>query len=177
VNKKSGAMMIELAILFPLMLVVGYFCFEVARTFQTLTQMSTLCKEAARDGYRKCSGATNMNECLLNNVYAKMAPAVNVVLRGASLGISVYGLASTTSPNIEFKGAYGITQNGTGSLESRFDLQRITNLATTTVTPLFWSGRKEYLVVGEVELTRTFFIPQFFLKGLSNRVLYEVSLY
>lgn len=101
-NKSSaGSALIELALIVPIVVLLGFTCIEFARALRVQQAMSTVVNEAAKDTFRFCSsiGLTQAaTQSCLENVQRKVLAAANRYLPNLELRLSLYSLPNAGNP-------------------------------------------------------------------------------
>jgi TadE-like protein len=104
----SGSAIIELAIVIPIIFILGYLCLDYTRIFLAYEAMSSISRESARMASQQCETAVDFNACLnSNNIWTSVQTFANSTLPGAEVIISAYNL-TTNTPAIESAGTTGL---------------------------------------------------------------------
>ena len=101
-NQNShGSVLVELALILPLMLSLTFGSFEIAKLIRFQQTLSVVSREGANAAFRECSTSTTPSSCLdapntPNDVWGRINRYQNTVIPGAEIILSIYRYDSAT---------------------------------------------------------------------------------
>ncbi len=188
---ERGGALLELALLLPVLILIGYCAVEVSRAFQRFEAASTIAREAAKIGMKQCElrPVATVQDCI-NGVYATMATFATAALPGAEVAIQVWDYDDDEPHDLKLVAWKGLTLNGgvyktTSGFPTRYSAESIDDLVEGHGgnPDTLDDDYKTRLVISEVFFKQRstspsrFILPLSALYGSQDGVLYETTLY
>jgi Flp pilus assembly protein TadG len=176
-NHARGAAFLELAILIPLLLVIGLGAMEFARTLQTYEAVSSVSREAARVGMKNCSASatTTAAQNCLANVVADVQSFADVMLPGTTIVLSMYEKINP-SPHSQLVASVH-TASYVPPVFPLPDLRASRYNASSVGSNMTLTSYRTRLVISEVFYQQRSIAPRLYIPTFNPGLVYETTIF
>jgi Flp pilus assembly protein TadG len=187
IKVQKGTVFIEMALFFPILILLGFYGFELARLYYFYETLSSISREAAREASRRCSTSLDQTSCITNEVFPIISAFASSTLPGSEIVLSLYKLDPPSSTTLVEAATAGlivstdasgrqVRATPTNGANTRYTLEKIQeDLISSTVRSL--SPEKPTVAISEVFYPYDTIIPKSFLVGLKSGIIYETTIF
>lgn len=92
--RQRGSVMVELAIVVPIIVVIGFLSIELTRALRLRQAMNSVAREVANESFRNCEGSTAADVCL-DSVVNSVTQRINYLLPNIYIASTIYEIDRT----------------------------------------------------------------------------------